>query len=215
VPLPYRISFPAKELRVIRGERLYLRSIERDDLARCHDWMNDPDLRATLAQRFPMSLAKEADWVERATRGQDPSEMLFAICLMQGDRHIGNCGFEAIDRDNGTATFGIFIGEADCRGQGLGEEAVRTLCRFGFEELRLAKVRLDVYEGNPAIRTYERVGFRREGVLRQEIFRRGGRRDVIRMGLLVDELIPESRGGARARPRAAARAAPPRKGTRR
>jgi len=141
--------------------------------------------------------------------------MLFAICLMQGDRHIGNCGFEAIDRDNGTATFGIFIGEADCRGQGLGEEAVRTLCRFGFEELRLAKVRLDVYEGNPAIRTYERVGFRREGVLRQEIFRRGGRLDVIRMGLLVEELVPESRTGARLRPRAAARAAPPKKGTRR
>jgi RimJ/RimL family protein N-acetyltransferase len=205
---------PAKELRVIRGERLYLRSVERDDLARCHAWMNDPDLRATLAQRFPMSLAKEADWVERATRGQDPSEMVFAICLMQGDRHIGNCGFEAIDRDNGTATFGIFIGEADCRGQGLGEEAVRTLCRFGFEEIRLAKIRLDVYESNPAIRTYERVGFRREGVLRQEIFRRGGRRDVIRMGLLVDELT-ERRGGARPRPRAAARAAPAKPGKRR
>ena len=48
---------------MIRGERLYLRSIERDDLGRCHAWMNDEDLRATLAQRHPMSLAKEADWV--------------------------------------------------------------------------------------------------------------------------------------------------------
>jgi hypothetical protein len=38
---------------------------------------------------------------------------------------------------------------------------------------------------------------------------------VIRMGLLVDELVPESRTGARLRPRAAARAAPPKKGTRR
>ena len=186
---------------MIRGERLYLRSIERDDLSRCQDWMNDPDLRATLAQRYPMSLAKEADWVERVTRGQDPSEMVFAICLMQGDRHIGNCGLEAIDRDNGTATLGILIGEADCRGKGLGEEAVRTLCRFGFEEIRLAKIRLDVYEGNPAIETYERVGFRREGVLRQEIFRRGARRDVIRMGLLVEELLPASRGVSRPRPR--------------
>ncbi len=122
---------------MIRGERLYLRSIERDDLSRCHDWMNDPDLRATLAQRYPMSLAQEADWVERVTRGQDPSEMTFAICLIQGDRHIGNCDLTSIDRDNGTATVGILIGEADCRGQGLGEEAVRTLCRFGFDEMRL------------------------------------------------------------------------------
>ena len=179
---------------MIRGERLYLRSIERDDLNRCHDWMNDPELRATLAQRYPMSLAMEADWVERATRGQDPSVMTFAICLVQGDRHIGNCDLTAIDRDNGTATFGILIGEADCRGQGLGEEAVRTLCRYGFDELRLHKIRLDVYEGNPAIKTYERVGFRREGILREEIFRRGGRIDVIRMGLLKDELrVPKPR----------------------
>lgn len=193
---------------MIRGERLYLRSIERDDLGRCHSWMNDPDLRATLAQRFPMSLAKEADWVERATRGQDPSELVFAICLVQGDRHIGNCDLTSIDRDNGTATFGIFIGEPDCRGQGFGEEAVRTLCRFGFDELRLHKIRLDVHAGNPAVKTYERVGFRKEGSLREETFRKGRRLDVIRMGLLRDELRPDRRGGARPRERAAARAAP-------
>jgi RimJ/RimL family protein N-acetyltransferase len=181
-----------KELRVIRGERLYLRSIERDDLNRCHDWMNDPELRATLAQRYPMSLAQEGDWVERATRGQDPAVMTFAICLAQGDRHIGNCDLTSIDRDNGTATFGILIGEADCRGQGLGEEAARTLCRYGFDEMRLQKIRLDVHEGNPAIKTYERVGFRREGILREEIFRRGVRLDVIRMGLLKGEILPPS-----------------------
>jgi RimJ/RimL family protein N-acetyltransferase len=179
-----------KGLRVIRGERLYLRSIERDDLERCYAWMNDEDLRATLSQRYPVSLAREADWVERATRGQDPSELALAICLVQGDRHIGNCSLEHIDRENGTATLGIFIGERDCRGEGLGEEAVRTLCLYGFEEMNLHKVRLDVHAGNDrALKTYERVGFRREGLLRQEAYRRGGYLDVIRMGLLREELL--------------------------
>jgi len=193
---------------VIRGERLYLRSIERDDLERCHDWMNDEDLRGTLEQRYPMSLAREADWVERATRGQDPSELPLAICLMQGDRHIGNCGLVQIDRDNGTATLGIFIGERDCRGQGLGEEAVRTLCRYGFEEMRLRKIRLDVHAGNPAVQTYERVGFRKEGLLREEAFRKGRPLDVIRMGLLGSELRPGRRGGPSGRPRAGASPTP-------
>ncbi|HWZ85907.1 MAG TPA: GNAT family protein, partial [Thermoanaerobaculia bacterium] len=186
-----------KELRVIRGERLYLRAIERDDLERCHDWMNDEDLTATLAQRYPISLAREADWVERSTRGQDPSELNFAICLAQGDRHIGNCGLVGIDRDNRTATLGIFIGEKDCRGRGLGEEAVRALCRFAFDEMDLRKIRLDVHAGNTdAVATYERVGFRREGVLREEQFRKGGPVDVIRMGLLRPEL---TRPGSRPR----------------
>lgn len=176
---------------MIRSERLYLRSIERDDLERCHDWINDEDLRSTLAQRYPMSLAQEADWIERTTRGQDPSRLIFAICLFEGDRHIGNCGLEGVDRDNGVATFGILIGEADCRGKGFGEEATRALCRFGFEEMNLHKIRLDVHAGNAgAMRTYERVGFRKEGVLREEAYRRGEYIDVIRMGLLRGELRP-------------------------
>ncbi|MEX0878817.1 MAG: GNAT family protein [Thermoanaerobaculia bacterium] len=174
---------------MIRGERLYLRAIERDDLQRCHDWMNDEALTATLAQRYPMSLAREADWVERATRGQDPSDLTLAICLAQGDRHIGNCSLMAIDRDNSTATLGIVIGEKDCHGQGLGEEAVRVLCRYGFDEMNLHKIRLDVYATNPgAVKTYERAGFRKEGVLREEAFRQGRYLDVIRMGLLRGEL---------------------------
>jgi RimJ/RimL family protein N-acetyltransferase len=175
---------------MIRGERLYLRAIERDDLQRCHDWMNDDALTSTLAQRYPFSLAREADWVERATRGQDTAELSLAICLVQGDRHIGNCGLSAIDRDNRTATLGIFIGEQDCRGQRLGEEAVRTLCRFAFDEMSLRKIRLDVFATNPgALKTYERVGFRQEGLLRQETFRKGKAIDMVRMGLFADELV--------------------------
>lgn len=197
----------AKGLRVIRAERVYLRSVEREDLARCHRWMNDEALTATLAQRYPVSLAQEADWIERAARGQDPSHLSLAICLVKDGRHVGNCGLEAIDRDNRTATLGIFIGEKDWRGKGLGGEAVRALCRYAFDELDLRKIRLDVYATNPsAEKTYARVGFRREGVLRQETFRGGRPLDVIRMGLLKDELAAAP---AKRRPkRAAARAAP-------
>jgi RimJ/RimL family protein N-acetyltransferase len=196
---------------VIRGERVYLRSIERDDLQRCHDWMNEEELRATIAQRYPMSLARQADWIERATRGQDSSELTLAICLFEGDRHIGNCGLVQIDRDNATATLGILIGEKDCWGKGYGEDAVRTLCLYGFDEMNLHKIRLDVYETNSrAMKTYERVGFRREGLLREDAFRQGRYIDVIRMGLLREELRGvDWRGrGARPRPRATKRRKP-------
>jgi RimJ/RimL family protein N-acetyltransferase len=176
-------------LRVIRGQKTYLRAIERDDLARCHAWMNEPELRATLAQRYPMSLAREADWIERVTRGQDPSEIHFAICLAVGDRHVGNCGFVGIDRDNRIATLGILIGEKECRGKGFGTDAIRALCRFAFEEMDLRKIRLDVHADNAAgLKAYERVGFRREGLLREEVHRAGRPVDVVRMGLLRGDL---------------------------
>ena len=174
---------------MIRGVRVYLRSVERDDLPRCHGWMNDEKLVATLAQRYPMSLAREADWIERAARGQDPSDGPFANCLADDDRHIGNCGLVGIDRENRTATLGIFIGEEDCRGRGFGAEALRLLCRYAFDELDLRKIRLDVQAENAAaLRTYERLGFRREGLLREEVYRKGRTIDVVRMGLLKEEI---------------------------
>lgn len=174
---------------MIRGVRVYLRAVERDDLARCHRWMNDERLVATLAQRYPMSLAREADWIERAARGQDPAEITLAVCLADGDRHIGNCSLSGIERENRTATLGIFIGEEDCRGRGFGAEALRLLCRFGFDELDLRKIRLDVQAENAAaIKTYERLGFKREGLLREEVYRKGRTLDVVRMGLLKEEI---------------------------
>jgi RimJ/RimL family protein N-acetyltransferase len=180
---------PAGEDEVIRGPRIYLRAIETDDLNRCHSWINDEGVTGTLAINEPHSLLREASWVERVARSQDPSELALAICLSEGDRHIGNCGLHGIDMKSRTASLGLFIGEADCRGQGYGTEVVRTLCVYAFDELNLNKIRLDVYAFNEgAIRTYEKVGFRREGVLRQELYRGGAYHDVIRMGLLRGEL---------------------------
>ena len=70
--------------------------------------------------------------------------------------------------------------------------------------MNLHKIRLDVYASNEAaVRTYENVGFHREGVLREEAFRAGRYIDVIRMGLLRGELVnprplPKSRAKRRA-----------------
>jgi RimJ/RimL family protein N-acetyltransferase len=51
-------------------------------------------------------------------------------------------------------------------------------------------VELDVYDFNPrAVRSYEKAGFRREGTLRQALFREGGYHDVYRMAVLQSEFL--------------------------
>jgi len=90
------------------------------------------------------------------------------------------------------ATLGVMIGVKDLWGRGYGTDAVRALCRHAFAEMNLHKVRLEVIATNPrAEAVYERVGFRREGVLREEFYRQGRYHDVIRMGLLRGELREE------------------------
>ena len=44
------------------GKRLYLRPLEEDDIDRCLVWINDPDITATIAVRFPFNRSREQEW---------------------------------------------------------------------------------------------------------------------------------------------------------
>ena len=76
------------------------------------------------------------------------------------------------------------IGDPAYHGKGYGTDAIRTLCKFGFEELNLHKLKAVVFAFNEgALRCYEKCGFEREGLLKEEIYREGAYHDVVMMGL--------------------------------
>lgn len=65
---------------------------------------------------------------------------------------------------------------------------MRVLVRFIFNEMNMNKIKLHVFSFNErAKRVYEKIGFKVEGILRQELFREGRYHDVIVMGLLKSE----------------------------
>ena len=82
----------------------------------------------------------------------------------------------------------MMIGEKSMWGKGYGTEATRLVVRYAFEELHLNRVQLHVYEYNlRGVRVYEKVGFRREGVLRQEHMYDGRFWDTVVMAILREE----------------------------
>ena len=92
------------------------------------------------------------------------------------------------DRHSG---FGIVIGDKESWDKGYGTEATTLLVRYAFETLNLNRVWLHVFEENArAVRAYEKAGFRREGLLRQDHYRDGRYHNTIVMGLLRDEWKP-------------------------
>lgn len=172
----------------IQCGRIFLRAAERDDIPRFVAWFNDWRTSRTLALRAPMSAAMEEGWFERMLEQQGRTDYLFVACLLEDDRPIGNCGLHEVDLANGNAMLGLAIGHPDDRGKGYGTEILRALVGFGFGQLRLERIYLDVYATNPgAQRVYERVGFVREGTLRHDVFREGHYLDVVRMAILADE----------------------------
>ena len=93
-----------------------------------------------------------------------------------------------VDRVNGSASLGIVIGDPADTNQGYGSDALRAMLAFGFGELRLERIWLDVYAyKDRARRVYERLGFVHEGTLRHGLFRAGAFHDVHRMAILRAE----------------------------
>jgi RimJ/RimL family protein N-acetyltransferase len=169
---------------------VYLRPAERDDLPRFVAWLGDRETSRTLALRSPLSLAMEEGWFEQLLGRQGSEIWHFVICRRADDRPVGAIDLHEIDQTNGSAGLGIVIGDPADTGQGYGSDALRALLAFGFGELRLERVWLDVYDFNDRARhVYERVGFIHEGTLRRAMFRGGEFHDVHRMAILRDEWI--------------------------
>src|SRR5438445_2509911 len=123
---------------VILGERVRLRRIERGDLPRFVEWLNDPEVREHLSLGYPLSLSHEEEWFEGTLR-QEPAAQPFAIDARgsppgaePAERlHIGTVGFHAVDWRNRSAELGIALGRRDSWAKGYAADAARTLCRCG------------------------------------------------------------------------------------
>ena len=83
---------------------------------------------------------------------------------------------------------GIVIGDKAQWGKGYGTDTMRTLVGWGFGELNLHRIALQVYDDNArAVHCYEKVGFKTEGRLRESNFHNGRYRDTLIMALLRAE----------------------------
>lgn len=179
---------------IIRGEHVYLRPAERDDVPTFVRWFNDADVLRNLAMFAPMSDAAESAWFDRMLAAQGTTDYHFVICLLADGRPIGTIGLHDISWKDGTADFGIAIGEKDEWNKGYGTDALRAISDFGFGALRLERIGLFVYAGNDgARRAYEKAGFVHEGTLRRAHFARGEHHDVHVMSLLLSEWQAQER----------------------
>ncbi|GAB4505029.1 MAG: GNAT family protein [Anaerolineales bacterium] len=174
---------------MIYGRRVRLRALEREDVAKFYDWVNDAEVTAGLSLFLPMSTWDEEKWFERAMQRPQESKP-FAIEIRDGEvwRLIGNCSFFDLDWIAHAGEIGIMIGDKSIWEQGYGTETVGLLLRHGFRTLNLNRISLRVYADNPrAIRAYEKAGFVLEGRMRQAVYKRGKYQDILVMSVLREE----------------------------
>ncbi len=161
----------------------------RADLFDLHAaWVNDPDVGwGVFGAPQARSAADERAWFDEQLR---ESAAVFRLIYRSDDldRPIGVASLTAFDPAERLATFRILIGSPEDRGHGFGRDASRQMLAYGFDELGLSAIGLDVFAYNTvARRLYRRFGFRETGRRRGRIEREGRRWDVIRMALRAEE----------------------------
>ncbi len=182
---------------MIVGDRLRFRGVERSDIPKFVEWLNDPEVIQGILLHYPLSQADEMGWFERMlTRPADERVMGIEVCepassaVAESWKLIGTCAFDHIDWRIQAAEFGIAIGEKSYWNQGYGTQAVRLLVQHGFNTLNLNRIFLHVFATNlRAIRAYEKAGFILEVRERQAEYRDGNYIDVLLMSMLKSEFL--------------------------
>jgi RimJ/RimL family protein N-acetyltransferase len=175
---------------IIASGRVFLRPFEASDAELYRRWRAEAEPMALAGwhERAPLSLAQVERRIARIADDQGKEVYTFVICVAEDERPIGEVMLTDLDRLNGSAQVGIFIGESDEWGKGYGTDAVNALVDFGFAELRLERIWLEVgTENRPAKRSYEKAGFTHEGTFRHDRWEGGRYTDGHVMSILHDE----------------------------
>ena len=179
-----------------RGHLVTLRPILHADLVLLHRWLNDPAVMQYWDGRdHPATFDRVEVRFRKSVEGVDREAFRFMIDVLDpnapegaGTRTIGMVQHGRIHARAKHAQVDLLIGDPEFRDAGFGTDAMRTVTRYLFEDLRLHRVWLTLRAPNvAAMRGAEKCGFKREGVLREHDYLEGKHVDVVIYGLLADE----------------------------
>lgn len=170
----------------LTGKRISLALLEREHLKKRVEFLNDPEVQATLNFDYPTSLAKTEAWFSKNVLASNRVD--FAFISNETADTIGFGGFINVNAKARKAELYIFIGDKSCWGKGFGRDGYKLLVNYGFAEMGLDRIYLyQLADNTRAIKATEALGWQTEGLLRQDIWSHGELKDQYVLSILRDE----------------------------
>ena len=169
-------------------QRLLLRELLESDAEMAHRYESNPDVVRYQSNGVRSLEESRAHILKSQAQAQELPRRVFDLAVTLADRrYIGRVGLGVQDAEGGQGMLWWVIDPA-YQGQGFAHEAAVRLIRFGFVELGLHRIYIDVDPRNTAsVRLAEKLGMRREGLLREAAFIKGEWVDSMILALLAQE----------------------------
>lgn len=169
----------------LRGERVVLRPLVAGDAWAIWSDAHDDEINHFTGTHAEFTEEQIERWC--ATRADQPDRLDMAVTDASTGAWLGEAVINDWDPDNRSCNFRIAL-TSNARDRGIGTEATRLLVDYVFDEITdppVNRIALDVYDFNPrGVAVYDKVGFVREGVLREALHWRGEHHDAIVMSML-------------------------------
>lgn len=167
---------------MIRGKKVNLRAIEREDLPLLRDMRNDVSQNQYFRTWKQLNMENQENFFQNFIMSD--KHIVFGIYLQCRSCLIGECRLSYIDWQKRSAEVGIYIAPK-YQNRGFGTEALKMLADYGFNQANLHRIATEIQVDNrKSIKMFEKVGFQHEGLLVDSFYRNGRYYNTIIMALI-------------------------------
>ncbi|MFB7495860.1 GNAT family N-acetyltransferase [Streptomyces sp. NPDC056161] len=177
---------------MLRGSKVGLRARYEDDIPVLRAELYDDVVNASRAESGPWRPVTPGSKDPRlVVDDKEQGSVPFSVVELAGDTLVGTATLWGIDTHSRSAHIGLGL-LPSCRGRGYGTDVVAVLCHYGFVVRGLHRLQIETLSDNAAmLRSAERNGFVREGVLRSSAWVMGEFLDEVLLGLLAQDWKPD------------------------
>lgn len=171
---------------ILQGEKIKLRAIEQSDCQFLLGMINDPKIEEmVIGWSFPVSEREQLEWINNLSH--DFKNERFVV--EYETKPVGMVILSNMDLKNSTVSLGIKLTEQS-RGLGIGTQAIKLAAEYCFNELNFNCITASILEYNiSSQKLYQKCGFKKEGVLRKRIYKKGKYHDIYSYSVLKEEYM--------------------------
>jgi RimJ/RimL family protein N-acetyltransferase len=169
-----------------------LEYFEQNDFTQLIEWIHSEELLTNWAGSlfsFPLTQDSMNWYIQKTNDLQTSDAFVYKVVDVETGETVGHISLGGISRKNRSGRISrVLIGSAAHKGKGYCKDMVRAILKIGFEDLKLHRISLGVYDFNTsALKCYQSAGFSIDGKMRDVLAFGDKWWSLIEMSILEDE----------------------------